>query len=197
MLAMRPFVLSLLSVASVLAAQPVTQKVDLLEVIKSGNVEHHVNPKMDFHDAPKDIWTFAADGTFNISGRGYGYVATKENYRDYHLVLEFKWGTKTWGAREKKAKDNGILLHAYGPHGAYSDTWMASIEAQIIEGGVGDILVLSPKLADGTELTTSLSAEFALDRDKALVDGVGHEGHLRGQDRLVDGGDGRQRRRAE
>jgi hypothetical protein len=103
------------------------------------------NPKMDFHDAPKmDIWTFAKDGTFNISGRGYGYVATKENYRDYHLVIEFKWGTKTWGAREKKAKDNGILLHAYGPHGAYSDTWMASIEAQIIEGGVGDILVLSP-----------------------------------------------------
>ncbi len=170
MLAMRPLVLSVLSVASVLCtAQPVTKKVDLLEVIKSGAVEYHVNPKMDFHDAPKDIWTFAADGTFNISGRGYGYVATKKNYRDYHLVLEFKWGTKTWGAREKKAKDNGVLLHAYGPHGAYSDTWMASIEAQIIEGGVGDILVLSPKLADGTELTTSLSAEFVLDRDKEKI----------------------------
>ena len=164
-----PFVLSVLSVASVLTAQPVTKKIDLLEVIKSGAVEHHVNPKSDFHDDPKDIWTFAKDGTFNISGRGYGYVATKENYRDYHLVLEFKWGTKTWGAREKKAKDNGILLHAYGPHGAYADTWMASIEAQIIEGGVGDILVLSPKLADGTELTTSLSAEFVLDRDKEKI----------------------------
>jgi len=163
------FVLSALSVASVLSAQPVTKKIDLLEVIRSGNVEHHVNPKMDFHDDPKDIWKFASDGTFNISGRGYGYVATKENYRDYHLVIEFKWGTKTWGAREKKAKDNGILLHSYGPHGAYSDTWMASIEAQIIEGGVGDILVLSPKLADGTELTTSLSAEFVLDRDKEKI----------------------------
>jgi putative membrane-bound dehydrogenase-like protein len=162
-------VLSVLSIASVLPAQPVTQKVDLLEVIKSGAMEYHVNPKMDFHDAPKDIWTFAKDGSFNISGRGYGYVATKENYRDYHLVIEFKWGTKTWGAREKKAKDNGILLHAYGPHGAYSDTWMASIEAQIIEGGVGDILVLSPKLADGTELTTSLSTEFVLDRDKEKI----------------------------
>ena len=162
-------VLSVLSVASFLSAQPVTKKIDLLEVIKSGAVEHHVNPKMDFHDDPKDIWTFAKDGTFNISGRGYGYVATKDNYRDYHLVLEFKWGTKTWGTREKKAKDNGILLHAYGPHGAYADTWMASIEAQIIEGGVGDILVLSPKLADGTELTTSLSAEFALDRDQEKI----------------------------
>ncbi|MFM2142298.1 MAG: hypothetical protein RLZZ476_842 [Verrucomicrobiota bacterium] len=168
MSAMRFLALSLL-LPALSSAQPVTKKIDLLEVIKSGNVEHHVNPKMDFHDDPKDIWTFAKDGTFNISGRGYGYVATKENYRDYHLVIEFKWGTKTWGAREKKAKDNGILLHAYGPHGAYSDTWMASIEAQIIEGGVGDILVLSPKLADGTELTTSLSAEFTLDRDKEKI----------------------------
>ncbi len=156
-------------VCSLSAAEAVKAKINLFDVIKSGNVEHHVNPKMDFHDDPKDIWTFAADGTFHISGRGYGYVATKENYRDYHLVIEFKWGAKTWGKREHAAMDNGILLHAYGPHGAYSDTWMASIEAQIIEGGIGDILVLSPKLADGTELTTSLSSEFMLDRDKEKI----------------------------
>jgi putative membrane-bound dehydrogenase-like protein len=162
------FVPFLLLVTSALA-QPVTKKTDLLEVIKSGNVEHHVNPKADLHDDPKDIWTFDKDGTFHISGRGYGYVATKDSFRDYHLVLEFKWGTKTWGKREKAAKDNGILLHAYGPHGAYADTWMASIEAQIIEGGVGDILVLSPTLADGKELTTSLSSEFTLDRDKEKI----------------------------
>ncbi|GEP46365.1 PVC-type heme-binding CxxCH protein [Brevifollis gellanilyticus] len=170
---MRPLLttLAVLSACSsaLFAVEPVTKKVDLLEVIKSGNVDHHVNPKADFHDDPKDIWTFAKDGTFNISGRGYGYVSTKDIYKDYHLVLEFKWGTKTWGKREKAAKDNGILLHGYGPHGAYGDTWMASIEAQIIEGGVGDILVLSPKLADGTELTTSLSSEYALDRDKEKI----------------------------
>ena len=168
-------ILPLLSVLAVCSAgllrgvEPLKTKLNLLEVIKSGNVEHHVNPKADFHDDPKDIWTFDKDGSFHISGRGYGYVATKDNFRDYHLVLEFKWGTKTWGKREKAAKDNGILLHAYGPHGAYADTWMASIEAQIIEGGVGDILVLSPTLADGKELTTSLSAEFALDRDKEKI----------------------------
>lgn len=164
-----PLVPLLCFAGSLAAVEPVKQKIDLLEVIKSGNVEYHVNPKADFHDDPKDIWTFAKDGTFNISGRGYGYVATKDIHRDYHLVLEFKWGTKTWGKREKAAKDNGILLHGYGPHGAYGDTWMASIEAQIIEGGVGDILVLSPKLADGTELTTSLSSEYALDRDKEKI----------------------------
>lgn len=150
------------------SAESVATKIDLLEVIKSGDVEYNVNPAMDFHDPPGEIWKFAGD-ELQISGRGYGYVATKKSYRDYHLVIEFKWGTKTWGKRESAARDNGILLHAYGPHGAYGGTWMASIEAQIIEGGVGDILVLSPKLADGTELTTSLMSEFALDRDKEKV----------------------------
>ena len=161
-----PFVLSVASVLS--AADPVKQKINLFDVIKSGDVDYHVNPKMELHDDPKDIWKFVGD-EFHISGRGYGYVATKKDYRDYHLVIEFKWGPKTHGARETKARDNGLLLHSYGPHGAYSGTWMASIEAQIIEGGVGDILVLSPKLEDGTELTTSVVAEYSLDRDKEKI----------------------------
>ncbi|MEQ1843702.1 MAG: family 16 glycoside hydrolase, partial [Verrucomicrobiales bacterium] len=154
-----PSCLFLLCIVSGFAAEAVKAKVNLLEVIKSGKMEYHVNPKMDFHDDPKEIWTSQPDGTLKISGRGYGYAATKENYRDYHLVLEFKWGVKTWGKRENAARDNGVLLHAHGPHGASGGNWMAGIEAQIIEGGVGDILVLSPKLADGTVLTTSLSAE--------------------------------------
>lgn len=154
---------------SLQGAEVVKQKVSILDLIKSGDVDYHINPKQDFHDDPKDIWTFTPDGQLKVSGRGYGYVATKKDYRDYHLVIEFKWGEKTWGARETKARDNGILLHGYGPHGAYGGTWMASIEAQIIEGGTGDILVLSPKLEDGTELTTSLTCEYTLDRDKEKI----------------------------
>ncbi|WP_051944770.1 DUF1080 domain-containing protein [Verrucomicrobium sp. BvORR106] len=167
--ALSVLLLPMASLLPVSAAEPVKTKIDLLESIKTGDVDYHVNPKADFHDAPKDIWTIQPDKNLHVSGRGYGYVATKQDYRDYHLVLEFKWGAKTWGKRETKARDNGLLLHSHGPHGAYSDTWMASIEAQIIEGGVGDILVLSPKMPDGTTLTTSLSAEFALDRDKEKI----------------------------
>ncbi len=166
----RLLVLALVSTltAASWSAEPVKQKINLMDVIKAGDVEYHVNPKMDFHDDPKDIWKVEGD-EIHISGRGYGYVATKQSYRDYHLVIEFRWGDKTWGARETKARDNGLLVHAYGPHGAYTGTWMASIEAQIIEGGVGDILVLSPKLDDGTQLTTSVTSEFTLDRNKQMI----------------------------
>lgn len=151
------------------AADAVEKKIDLLASIRSGDAEYHINPKSDVHDDPADVWTFQPDGQLRVSGRGYGYVATKKSYRDYHLVIDFRWGEKTWGRREQAARDNGILLHAYGPHGAYGGTWMASIEAQIIEGGVGDILVLSPTLEDGTMLTTSLSAEIGRDRDGEMI----------------------------
>jgi len=163
------FSLLLLVASAAFAADPVSARINLLDLIKSGAVEYNVNPKQDVHDNPKDVWTFTSDGQLRVSGRGYGYVATTNSYRDYHLVCEFKWGEKTWGARESKARDNGILLHAYGPHGAYDGTFMASIEAQIIEGGTGDILVLSAKLADGTELTTSIACEYTLDRDKERI----------------------------
>jgi hypothetical protein len=158
----------ILVAAPLRAAEPVGQKIDLLETMRRGEVEYHISPKADFHDAPEEIFRLA-NGELQISGRGYGYMATKRSFGDYHLVLEFKWGARTWGKRAERARDNGVLVHGYGPHGAFANTWMASIEAQIIEGGIGDILVLSPKLPDGSVLTTSVTAEIALDRDKEKI----------------------------
>lgn len=121
------------------------------------------------YEDPKKVFT-VQDGMIHISGDGYGGIITKESYRDYHLIVEFKWGEKTWGDREDRARDSGVLVHAWGADGGYSNTWMASIEAQIIEGGVGDILVLSGKdPTTGEVLTTSLTAETTTDRDGELV----------------------------
>jgi putative membrane-bound dehydrogenase-like protein len=150
------------------AESPRTQ-IDVLALVKAGSVGYHLNPSMTLHDPPEKIWSFTPDGQLKISGKGFGYVRTREDYCDYHLVIEFKFTGPTMGSREGKARDNGLLLHAHGPDGAYTDTWMASIEAQIIEGGTGDILVLSPKLPDGTTLQTSLRSAFTLDRDQEKI----------------------------
>jgi len=151
------------------AVEPLKEKVDLLNLMKSGAVEYYINPKSDMHDAPKDVWVLQPDGTLHISGRAYGYMATKEAYRDYHLVFEYKWGEKTWGRRENAARDNGLLIHARGPDGSYGGTYIPSVEAQVIEGGTGDILVLSAKLADGTELSTSVTSEITLDANQQRI----------------------------
>lgn len=151
------------------AAEVVKQKIDVLQAIKAGNVTYNINQKQTLHDPPDQIFALDPKGQLKVSGNGFGYVRTNEDYQDYHLVIDFMFTGPTMGSREGKARDNGLLVHSHGPDGAYGGTWMASIEAQIIEGGVGDILVLSPKLEDGTEVITSLSSELTLDRDKEKI----------------------------
>ncbi len=75
----------------------------------------------------------------HISGQHYGYLATKKEYSNYRLVAEFKWGHKTWAPRADNARDGGVLCHFVGR----DQVWPKSLEAQIIEGGTGDILVVS------------------------------------------------------
>lgn len=106
------------------------------------------------------------DGMLHITGDGLGSVITTHEYRDYHLVLEFKWGDKTYEPRTNKAKDSGLLIHSVGEDGGYSGTWMPSIEVQIIEGGCGDFILVAN---DQVKTPFSLTVEAALDRDKEVI----------------------------
>lgn len=95
---------------------------------------------------PKKVFT-VQNGLIRISGEEHGCITTIDEYDNYKLIFEFKWGEKTFAPREDKARDCGILLHSIGEDGAFSGTWMNSIECQIIEGGTGDLLIVG----DGSE----------------------------------------------
>jgi len=90
---------------------------------------------------PHKVFT-VTDGQIRISGEEWGGLTSRQSFRDYHLIVEWRWGTKTWGAREKRARDSGILIHGAGEDGAAGGTWLESIESQIIEGGTGDIILV-------------------------------------------------------
>jgi hypothetical protein len=88
---------------------------------------------------PDHVFTMT-NGVLHISGQHYGYLATRDtNFANYKLIAEFKWGEQTWAPRQTNARDSGILLHATGK----DQVWPKAIEAQMIEGGTGDILVVS------------------------------------------------------
>ena len=70
------------------------------------------------------------------------HLTTKDEFHDYHLVTEWKWGERTWAPRKRNARDSGILVHCVGPDGAAGGNWMESQECQIIEGGCGDLLMV-------------------------------------------------------
>lgn len=101
---------------------------------------------------PLKVFT-VQDGMIRVSGDVFGCFITEKEYENYHLVTEFKWGTKTSGKREGKARDSGILLHCVGPDGGNSydkegkpdGPWMESIECQMIEGGTGDFILVKAK----------------------------------------------------
>lgn len=90
---------------------------------------------------PKNVFT-VANGEILITGEDYGCITTNEEYENYRLVVDYKWGEKTYAPRVDRARDNGVLIHSQGEDGAFSGSWMYSIECQIIEGGTGDFLVV-------------------------------------------------------
>lgn len=116
------------------------------------------------YEDPRDVFR-VTDGLLHVTGDGLGGLVTKQEYRDYHCVLEFKWGPRTWGSRTDRTKDSGLLIHSIGPDGAYNNTWMHSIEVQIIEGGCGDFILVN----SGQPLPMSLTCETARDRDGEIV----------------------------
>jgi hypothetical protein len=95
-------------------------------------------------DDPKKVFT-VQDGVIRISGEDYGAITTRDEYSNYHLITEWKWGSKTWPPRTDKARDSGILLHCVGEDGAVGGNWMESQECQIIEGGCGDLIIVRGK----------------------------------------------------
>lgn len=110
---------------------------------------------------PKGVFT-VQDGVLRISGEEWGCITTKEEFENYRLVVEFKWGELAFAPREDRARDSGVLIHSVGEDGGYSNVWMHSIECQIIEGGTGDFIVVG----DGTEnfaLTSPVAPEKAGD----------------------------------
>ncbi len=89
---------------------------------------------------------FSVDkGVIRVSGQVFGGLITEKEYANYHLLVEFKWGEKTWPPRAKGARDSGILLHCVGADGAAGGVWMESIECQMIEGGTGDFILVKGK----------------------------------------------------
>ncbi len=125
------------------------------------------------HDDPHRVFSLVdqVDGApaLRISGQDWGGLVTRRAYRDYRLVVEFRWGLITWGERRQAARDSGVLIHCRGPYGNtradFNGPWMHSVEAQIIEGGVGDFILVAGHDESGRRVVPRLTARVRRDRD--------------------------------
>jgi hypothetical protein len=78
------------------------------------------------------------ENVLRVSGEIWGGISTKEEFGNYHLQLQFKWGKLRWYPKENDKRDSGLLYHGVGEHGKGDGYWLRSQEFQIQEGDCGD-----------------------------------------------------------
>jgi hypothetical protein len=88
------------------------------------------------------------ENIIRISGENWGAISTEKAYENYHLQLQFKWGTLLWGQKKGKKMDSGVLYHSVGPYGADYGAWMRSQEFQVEQGNCGDYWGCAGAMAD-------------------------------------------------
>jgi hypothetical protein len=156
------------------SAQTAIQPDKVIQLFDGRSLDGFYTWLVDSHrEDPLRVFTVVdqVDGApaIRISGEKWGGIVTRESYRDYRLVVEFRWGLLTWGQRRNATRDSGVLVHGQGADGNtgrdFNGPWMRSIEAQIIEGGVGDIILVAGFEADGTRITPRITARAGKDRD--------------------------------
>lgn len=101
---------------------------------------------------PLGVFTIVnVDGrpAIRVSGQVFGELRTKESFGNYHLRLQFKWGTQKWPPRDKPGtlRDSGLLYHVHAAPGAEGRTWARSIELQIQEHDVGDLYAVGSQIS--------------------------------------------------
>jgi len=74
----------------------------------------------------------------HVSGQIYGSFATIQEYGNYHLRLQIKWGEKKWAPREDQRRNSGLLYHGTGEFGKGLNVWKMSHECQVMENDFGD-----------------------------------------------------------
>jgi hypothetical protein len=76
---------------------------------------------------PTDVWE-VRDGVIFCSGVPNGYMRTKKTYRDFKLIVEWRW--------PQEPSNSGVLLRIFGA----DRVWPATLEAQLKHGQAGDLI---------------------------------------------------------
>ena len=97
---------------------------------KNSDPDHVITIK----DGAIHLYKDANDGSQVVMG----YIATEKEYANYHLRLQYRWGTKKFAPRYKLKRDAGLYYHIIGPDAV----WPRSLQYQIQQTDAGDLIAL-------------------------------------------------------
>jgi hypothetical protein len=114
-------------------------------------------PALGIDNDPRAVYSVVVlDGepAIRISGEVWGALISQQEFGDFHLRAEYKWGTQIWPPLS--FPDSGIMYLSTGPLGAVnaggtalsdpigSGGFMVSMEYQVRPGDIGGIYDLGP-----------------------------------------------------
>jgi hypothetical protein len=124
-------------------------------------------------DDPRGVFSIVSvEGApaIRVSGEVWGALTTLQEFEDYHLSVEFKWGTHpVWPPLT--FRDSGVMYHSVGPFGAVkagggvladppgSGYFMTSMELQIAQDDVGSYAALGPIPIEGGAFGVAASGQ--------------------------------------
>jgi hypothetical protein len=117
---------------------------------------------------PLHVFT-VVDGAIRISGQVFGALTTVEEFENYHLRVEHRWGEQKWPPRLERPRDNGICYHGTGEHGAHQGFWMRSHQLQIQEGDTGDYWSQAGAIVDVEGVTEGNEVHYVPGEDFVTV----------------------------
>jgi hypothetical protein len=115
------------------------------------------DPALGLNNDPHQVYSVVmADGepAIRISGQDWGSLISKEEFCNFDLRAQYKWGDAVWPPLN--SKDSGLMILSTGPLGAVnaggtalsdpigSGGFMVSVEYQIAPGAVGGLYNLGP-----------------------------------------------------
>jgi hypothetical protein len=140
------------------------------------NEEGEYTQPLGVGNDPLKVFTVVeVDGmpAIRASGQIYGSFATVQEYGNYHLRLEAKWGEKRWAPREDKPRNAGVLYHGTGVFGKGLDVWKISHECQVMETMFGDSYRMGETFCDITASRTNENERYTFDPAAPAI-GFGH-----------------------
>lgn len=143
---------------------------------------------------PRGVYSVTnVDGepAIRISGEVWGALISKEEYSDFELRLEYKFGSAVWPPLN--AQDSGVMVLSTGALGAVnaggptlsnpvgSGAFMVSVEFQLAGADIGGLYNLGPISMQTTPRTWVPPIPSAWNKIVILVRGAGSQHFLNGE----------------
>jgi len=123
---------------------------------------NRTDPNYGLNRDPEKVFTVEKlDGgpVIHVTGKFWGGLITTQAFENYHLRLEFKWGTKTWPPRLNATPDSGLLYHCSAPSADATYPWPRSIEFNITQHDTGEFWSVDNTIADAEVVPVGNSTE--------------------------------------